>query len=169
MQIYGNSTKKAKKAAGRCVRAALPDHPVPTQVTVDNGIILDADRSACKPVDNTVANQVETTKLANLQRIKDRLRGQYLKFDVPNGLDDTVARFLVAVALRYKDNMPGDSTVQQHENFEPQSTEITRKAHALVEPLLQNLHGKGIIFIRQLLPLMDETELNLLHYLQTQL
>lgn len=151
MQIYGRSTSKTKKAQPKS--NALPDAPIPAQVTiVDNGrIILDAGQSA-EFIPDASLNQAETTKLASLKRIKDRLRGQYLKFDIPHGLDDTVARFLVAVALRYKDDMPEDSTVQQHGNFEPQSKEVTRKAHALIEPLIQHLHGKGIIFVRQLLP-----------------
>jgi len=84
----------------------------------------------------------------------DRLRGQYLRFDIPNSLDDTVSNFLTAVTLRVNFD-PGESSIH-NSCFQFQSAaakkEQQQKCAAFVEPLLQRLHAKGIIFIRQLLP-----------------
>ena len=55
--------------------------------------------------------QEEAKKLLSVKRSKDRLRGHYLLYDIPNGLDDTVARFIMTVTLRYDFENPGDSSV----------------------------------------------------------
>ncbi|KAL9189729.1 hypothetical protein ACHAXT_009404 [Thalassiosira profunda] len=91
--------------------------------------------------------------LTSLERTKDRLRGQYLRFDIPNGLDDTVARFIMAVTLRYKCEAPGESSLQ-HGGFErpPVDKGHYQKCTEYAEPLIQKLHGDGIVFIRDLLP-----------------
>lgn len=93
--------------------------------------------------------QHHARRLAQLQRVKDRLKGQYLHFDIPSGLDDTTARFIMAVALRYS---PGESTL--HGNFElsTEKKEHHRKCLQFAEPVIQYLHSKGYVFIRQLLP-----------------
>ena len=97
------------------------------------------------------SHQKEATRLIALNRIKDKLTGQYLRFDVPDSLDDTVARFIHAVTLRYKFKTPGDSSV--HGNFASAiaTKEHRQKCKEFAEPLIQRLHGDGITFIRQLL------------------
>jgi len=85
----------------------------------------------------------------------DQLRGQYLRFDIPNGLDDTVSNFLTTVTLRYNFDSPGESSLH-NSSFQLQTAaakkEQHRKCSEFVEPLLQRLHAKGLVFIRQLLP-----------------
>jgi len=86
----------------------------------------------------------------------DRLRGQYLRFDIPNGLDDTVSNFITAVTLRYNVfDEPGESSLHNN-SFQLQSVATKReqrqKCSAFLDPLLQRLHANGIVFIRQLLP-----------------
>lgn len=76
-----------------------------------------------------------------------------MRFDIPQGLDDTASRFIMAVTLRYKFDAPGESSV--HGNFGGPGGFVEdhqQKCVAYAEPLIQHLHGNGIIFIRQLLP-----------------
>jgi len=96
--------------------------------------------------------QREAKRLARMNRIKDKLRGQYLRFDIPDSLDDSVSRFIVAVTLRYKFETPGESSL--HGNFESKflEKEHQQKCMLYAEPLIQRLHGMGIVFIRQLMP-----------------
>ncbi|KAL7468489.1 hypothetical protein ACHAXS_008724 [Conticribra weissflogii] len=105
----------------------------------------------------------EAKRLSSLERVKDRLRGQYLHFDIPDGLDDTVQRFIVAVTLRYRlhEDDPLESKV--HGDFAFVSCYHRADHHSVKEyhlecrdhadPLIRKLHGHGLIFIRQLLPL----------------
>jgi len=94
----------------------------------------------------------EAKQLSILVQANARLRGQYIRFDIPNGLDDTVARFIKAVALRTSDsseescmeqNLLSRSSVNQVEN---------KKRLEYADELIHALHGKGFVFIRQLLP-----------------
>lgn len=97
----------------------------------------------------------QSRRLSRLSKDKDRLRGLYLRFDVPNGLDDTVSRFILAVSLRYNFDDPGESSV--HGNFVGQTTaardqEKQLRARTFAERLVHSLHSMSILFIRELLP-----------------
>ena len=105
------------------------------------------------------AQQREAKTLARLNRVKDKLRGKYLRFDIPNGLDDTTSRFIMAVTLRYKFEVPDESSV--HGNFD---SSVTMKDHELkcrkyAEPLIQMLNARGLVFVRQLLPVDNMIEI----------
>lgn len=75
-----------------------------------------------------------------------RLRGSYTRFDIPNGLDDTIARFIRAVSLRYEcdsqDSNLSSSSVRQ----------VETKRLEYADELIHAFHKKGFVFIRQLLP-----------------
>lgn len=103
----------------------------------------------------------EAKRLSSLEREKDRLRGQYLRFDIPDGLDDVIQRFIVAVTLRYKlHDDPWDSSVHGDfafgSSYHPSDRSKMKEYHSQcrdhAEPLIRQLHGHGIVFIRQLLP-----------------
>ena len=96
----------------------------------------------------------EARRLMQLSKTKDRLRGLYLRFDIPNGLDDTVSRFILAVSLRYDFEDPGESSV--HGNFVGRTSapdrEKQHRARAFAERIVHSLHSMSIVFIRDLLP-----------------
>lgn len=94
----------------------------------------------------------EAKRLAHLKQIKDKLKGQYLRFDIPDGLDDTTSRFIMAVTLRYKFETPGESSVHGNFEFAFVGREHQQKCKMYAEPLIQRLHSQGVVFIRQLLP-----------------
>lgn len=96
--------------------------------------------------------QKEATRLVSLKQGHERLRGQYLLYDIPNGLDDTVARFIMAVTLRYDFKDPGESTV--HGNCHSTRPEKGHLHDCMVYayPIIGHLHANGIFYIRQLLP-----------------
>ncbi|KAL3787462.1 hypothetical protein ACHAW5_009000 [Stephanodiscus triporus] len=96
--------------------------------------------------------QKEATRLVGLKQGHERLRGQYLLYDIPNGLDDTVARFIMAVTLRYDFKDPGESTV--HGNCHSTRPEKGHLHDCMVyaDPIIRKLHANGIFYIRQLLP-----------------
>lgn len=89
-------------------------------------------------------------RLIELNKMKDRLRGHYTRFDIPNGLDDTTVRFVTAVAMRYNFICPQSSTLRNDSfAYEIQQDESLTFA----ESLIQQLHAQGLVFIRQLLPM----------------
>ena len=92
-------------------------------------------------------------RLVLMTQMQDRLRGQYLRFDIPNGLDDTVARFIAAVALRYNFVSPLQSLLHNSFSDRKQDNGCKQKSLAYAESLIKQLHGMGLIFIRQLLPI----------------
>jgi hypothetical protein len=96
-----------------------------------------------------------TNRLIRINQLQDRLRGQYLRFDIPNGLDDTVARFIMAVTLRYDFACPRESSLHNG-SFAIGSN--TKQCLTYAESLIQKLHGQGIVFIRQLLPIDHMTK-----------
>ena len=101
---------------------------------------------------NTAEDQ-HASHLVKLSQSKHRLRGQYLSFDIPNGLDDTVARFITAVSLRYSFTCPQESTLHNGSFVgRSQNRESQRDHLAYAESLIQQMHSQGLIFIRQLLP-----------------
>merc|ERR1719253_1378992 len=83
--------------------------------------------------------QQEAKQLANMNRIKDRLTGQYLRFDVPDSLDDTVSRFVMAVMMRYKFETPGESSVHGDFELSFSKREYHQKCLIYAEPLIQRL------------------------------
>jgi hypothetical protein len=97
-------------------------------------------------------------KLIKINQVKERLRGQYLRFDIPNGLDDTAARFIMAVAMRYNFACPQESSLHGSFILGPLKKKDQQAALALADPLIQHLNGKGIVFIRQLLPMSHMTD-----------
>ncbi|KAL7539952.1 hypothetical protein ACHAXR_009742 [Thalassiosira sp. AJA248-18] len=146
--IYGSSPQPRRIVSSRKsqTRKAKPNFdPFPFQDTNMEPF------EANIPNHDNVSYQQEEKRLTSLNRIKDKLRGLYLRFDIPDGLDDTVSRFIMAVTLRYKFDIPGDSSV--HGNFESAIAEKKhhQKCMAYAEPLIQRLHRNGIVLIRQLL------------------
>lgn len=94
----------------------------------------------------------EAKQLSALEHAHARLRGQYLLFDIPNGLDDTMARFITAVAMRYDSDLP----TQSHLEGNISSASVRRdekKRLEYADELIHALHEKGYVFIRQLLPI----------------
>lgn len=93
----------------------------------------------------------EAKTLSSLEQAKERIRGQYLRFDIPNSLDDTIARFIKAVALRYND----DSCIEGQLSSVYDNAHLKKKKQKSLDSdeLIHSLHEKGIIFIRQILPL----------------
>ncbi len=96
--------------------------------------------------------QEEAKKLLSMKRSKDRLRGHCLLYDIPNGLDDTAARFIMAVTLRYDFENPGESSVSGSCHSARSEKEHLQKCMMYADPIIQHLHENGIIYIRQLLP-----------------
>lgn len=94
-------------------------------------------------------HRLHAERLIKLNQLKDRLRGQYIRFDIPNGLDDTAARFVAAVAQRYNFVCPQSSTLH-NDSFIHNSN--TNNSSANAESIIQQLHAKGLVFIRQLQP-----------------
>ena len=154
MQIYGRSSKQQSSS-----------RKLETNKVKSREDLFDRPKVKTNPSEshNDVPHTIETTIVEKDQSRQsvvespsklDRLRGQYLRFDIPNGLDDTVSNFLTAVTLRYNDEH-GESSIH-NSSFELQSAAAKKEQHtkcsAFVEPLIQRLHAKGIVFIRQLLP-----------------
>ena len=83
----------------------------------------------------------EARQLSILEDAKSRLRGQYLRFDIPNGLDDTTARFITTVAMHH------------HVTKADQSFDIHCSKSEYGDELIHALLEKGLVFIRQLLPM----------------
>ena len=99
------------------------------------------------------AEDQHVSHLVKLSQCKHRLRGQYLSFDIPNGLDDTVARFITAVSLRYSFTYPQESTLYNGSFVGRSQNKENQQDHlAYAESLIQQMHSQGLIFIRQLLP-----------------
>ena len=96
--------------------------------------------------------QQEENRLISLQQKKDRIRGQYLLFDIPNGLDDTVTRFVTAVTLRYDFKDPSESCVSGSHHSNRSDKDHHHQCMTYADPIIKNLHSRGIFFIRQLLP-----------------
>lgn len=153
MKLYGTppqtrslSSRKSKSRKARRSDAKNVNHkhvpPIPSEIF--HGGNEDGDNQA---VDEPRSpHRHEAKRLACQNRIKDRLRGQYLRFDIPDSLDDTVRRFIVAVMLRYK--------------FDSHDSAFSKESHqqrclADAEPIIQRLHGMGIVFIRQILPVRN--------------
>ena len=155
-QIYGSSSQPRRKTEAKKTRPkSRDDDPIEGKTSIhDNTDTTNGDLQPSCVVLDTPSNLPESERLMNLKRI--RLHGQYLRFDIPNSIDDTVARFLMAVTLRYKFDAPGESSVHGNFHFESQSNvakrEHQQKCALFAEPLIQSLHRKGIVFIRQLLP-----------------
>jgi len=97
----------------------------------------------------------EANTLSSLEHAKKRLRGNYLRFDIPNSLDDTIARFITSVALRYNDDSPGDYFIEGQLSSAYGNVQVKKKKQKSLDSdeLIHSLHEKGIIFIRQILPL----------------
>ena len=96
--------------------------------------------------------QQEENRLISLQQKKDRIRGQYLLFDIPNGLDDTVTRFVTAVTLRYDFKDPGECCVNSSHHSNRSDKDRHHQCMTYADPIIKILHSRGIFFIRQLLP-----------------
>jgi len=94
----------------------------------------------------------EAKRLSLRERTNARLRGQYVRFDIPNGLDDTVARFIKAVAMRYNCGSSEESCVEQNLLSSSSVSPVDKKRLEYADELIHALHGKGFVFIRQLLP-----------------
>lgn len=92
-------------------------------------------------------------RLVKMTQMQERLRGQYLRFDIPSGLDDTASRFITAVALRYNFVSPMQSLLHGSSFICKQDKGCKQESLAYAESLIQQLHGQGLIFIRQLLPI----------------
>ena len=105
----------------------------------------------CKD-DRTDRYQEEAKKLLSVKLSKDRIRGHYLLYDIPNGLDDTVARFVMAVTLRYVFENPGESSVSGNCHSARAEKGHLQKCVTYAAPILQHFHHNGIIYVRQLLP-----------------
>jgi len=152
MQIYGRSSKQqssSKKNETNKVKSRddLFERP---KVKTSSSDVPHTIETLIVEKDQSRQSVVETPSKF------DRLRGQYLRFDIPNGLDDTVSNFVTAVTLRYNVfDEPGESSIHNN-SFHLQSSAAKKEQHkkcsVYVEPLLQRLHAKGIVFIRQLLP-----------------
>jgi len=92
----------------------------------------------------------EAKTLSSLEQAKKRLRGSYLRFDIPNSLDDTIARFITSVALRYNDEPFAEGQLSSAYG----NVQVKEKKKCFdSDELIHSLHQKGIIFIRQILPL----------------
>ena len=102
---------------------------------------------------NNTAEDQHASHLVKLSQSKHQLRGQYLNFDIPSGLDDTVARFITAVSLRYNFSCPRESTLHNGSFVHGSQCKEHQQEHlAYAESLVQQMHGQGLVFIRQLLP-----------------
>lgn len=97
-------------------------------------------------------NQEEENRLIGLQQKKDRILGHYLLFDIPNGLDDTVTRFISAVSMRYDFKDPNESRVSGSHHLSHSDKGHHHQCMAYADPIIKKLHSRGIFFIRQLLP-----------------
>ena len=96
----------------------------------------------------------EAKTLSSLEQAKKRIRGNYLRFDIPNSLDDTIARFITSVALRYNDDSPGEYFIEGQLSSAYGNVEVKDKTKSLdSDELIHSLHERGLIFIRQILPL----------------
>mmetsp|Transcript_10915 Transcript_10915/g.16656 ORF Transcript_10915/g.16656 Transcript_10915/m.16656 type:complete len:893 (-) Transcript_10915:686-3364(-) len=94
----------------------------------------------------------EAKQISALEQANARLRGQYLRFDIPNGLDDTMARFITAVVMRYDSDLPTPSRLEG--NISGSAVrQVEKKRLEYADELIHALHEKGFIFIRQLLPI----------------
>ena len=92
----------------------------------------------------------EAKTLSSLEQAKKRIRGNYLRFDIPNSLDDTIARFITSVALRYND----ESCIEGQLSSAYGNAQVKEKKKSLdSDELIHSLHERGLIFIRQILPL----------------
>ena len=92
----------------------------------------------------------EAKQLSSLQQANARMRGQYVRFDIPNGLDDTTANFIKAVAMRYDCDSPAQSYLEG--NLSNSSDSQVKKRLDYADELIHALQEKGFVFIRQLLP-----------------
>lgn len=100
----------------------------------------------------------EAKQLSALEHAHARLRGQYLRFDIPNGLDDTIARFITAVAMRYDSGLATKSHLEG--NISSSSVrQDEKKRLEYADELIHALHEKGVVFIRQLLPIQHMTSI----------
>jgi hypothetical protein len=106
------------------------------------------------PSKQEVSYQEEEDRLISLQQKKDRIRGHYLLFDIPHGLDDTVMRFITAVTLRYEFDDPSESCVSGSHHSNRSDKDHHHQCMTYADPIIKNLHSRGIVFIRQLLPAM---------------
>lgn len=164
MEVYESPSRHRITSVKIHRRKAVPKSrgrnlgPMPAQGCIEsrrvnplffNGVNTEGGQTDCS---RDAPCQQDATKLSSLRKRKDRLRGQSLRFDIPGSLDDTVARFIMAVALRYKFESPGESYL--HGNFELASVKKghQQKCIEYAEPLIHRLHEMGIIFIRQFLP-----------------
>lgn len=153
--IYSRKSSRSRKATPKSQEKndfdEKPSIPISVETNPPQHTVDEVDET--QTVDTLGPSyQQEAKRLARLNRIKDKLRGQYLRFDIPDSLDDSVSRFIVAVTLRYKFETPDESSL--HGNFESKFLEKEHQQKCMIyaEPLIQRLHGMGIVFIRQLLP-----------------
>ena len=154
MQIYGRSSKQqssSKKNETNKAKSRDDQFERPNVKTSSS----ESHHDVSHTIETSMEENQTGQSIVESPSKFDRLRGQYLRFDIPNGLDDTVSNFLTAVALRVNFDSPGESSLH-NSSFELQSAAAKKDQHkkcsAFVDPLLQRIHSKGIVFIRQLLP-----------------
>ncbi|KAL7490966.1 hypothetical protein ACHAWT_000819 [Skeletonema menzelii] len=141
VQIYKNALSERNRASSKRNEISRRSSQVQSH---EYGQFSDSGR------DNNTYRR-EARKLSTLEQANARLRGQYLRFDIPNGLDDTMARFITAVVMRYDCDFPTQCHVEG--NISSSSVrQVHKKRLEYADELIHALHKKGYVFIRQCLP-----------------
>jgi hypothetical protein len=157
LQKQYSKTNNRKPGSANTPKKTQPNNPASTVDAASFNNASNQGNENIAPDDEnssyTNPDRLHAKRLVRLNQLKDRLRGNYIRFDVPNGLDDTAARFVMAVAQRYNFACPESSTLH-NDSFIHTSDKRERQKTSLAyaESIIQQLHAKGLVFVRQLQP-----------------
>ena len=140
-----NAKPEKREYFTHITRSSEEPEPEPKYVSIESDGTINEKSDAASSEANVFASpndvgmdakyRQEAKRLARLKQKKDRLRGQFLHFDIPDGLDDTVARFIMAVTLRCSFENPSDSFLRGSFEFNYLKKEDRQKCMLYAESL----------------------------------